>query len=102
MSTVIKKAISAVIALGVSSLGSLASANEVTTNTEVGQEMMNAQALPGMEKCFGVVKVGMNDCGNASHNCSGQAKISRDTKEWVYMPTGLCHRIEGGKLSTDK
>jgi uncharacterized membrane protein len=64
--------------------------------------MMQGPAIPGMERCFGVVKAGMNDCGNASHNCSGKAKTARDAQEWVYMPSGLCNRIEGGKTSTDK
>jgi len=66
---------------------------------ESGEAMMNASPIPGMEKCFGVVKAGMNDCGNASHNCGGEAKQDNDRKEWVFVPEGLCKKITGGSTS---
>lgn len=94
---IITSAISAVIALGVSGAGSAAINNDKPAPAnKPGQDMMQASPIPGMERCFGVAKAGANDCGNASHNCSGEAKIDRDKKEWVYVPTGLCVRIAGG------
>src|SRR4029078_667515 len=95
----IKKAITAVIALGMSST-SVTLAH--TTKNDNGAQMLNAPDVKGMEKCFGIVKVGMNDCGTPKHTCSGQAKINHDPQEWVYVPTGLCHRIAGGKLIKEK
>lgn len=86
----IKTAISAVIALGISGTGTALLAD--TT----GAAMMQGSAIPGMEKCFGIVKAGMNDCGNASHNCSGEAKINGGKNEWIYVPQGLCKKIVGG------
>lgn len=50
---------------------------------------------PGMEKCQGVVKAGMNDCGTASHSCAGMAKTDNDPNEWVYVPEGTCKKIGG-------
>ena len=82
------KTISAVLALATSSL--------LHANPESGEAMMNASPIKGMEKCFGIAKAGMNDCGNASHNCSGEAKIDGDKKEWLFVPEGLCKRIVGG------
>jgi len=52
---------------------------------------------PGMEKCYGIVKAGMNDCGNSNHACAGQASKDKDASEWVYVPEGTCKKIVGGK-----
>lgn len=55
-------------------------------------------AKEGMEKCYGVVKSGKNDCGSASkaHSCAGQASKSGAGDEWVYVPEGLCDKLVGG------
>ena len=55
-------------------------------------------AKAGMEKCLGIAKAGMNDCGNSKHACAGQAKNDRDADEWVYVPKGTCGKIAGGKV----
>jgi uncharacterized membrane protein len=55
-------------------------------------------AKEGMEKCQGIVKAGMNDCGTSKHACAGMAKVDGDPKEWVYVPTGTCAKIVGGKV----
>ncbi len=51
-----------------------------------------------MEKCYGVVKAGHNDCGNAAgtHSCAGQAKVDGDGGEWLLLPKGTCERLVGG------
>ena len=53
-----------------------------------------------MEKCYGVVKAGQNDCGNASktHSCMGHAEIDGDGGEWISLPEGLCEKLVGGSL----
>lgn len=48
------------------------------------------------EKCYGVVKQGKNDCGTKSHSCAGHATTARAADEWVFVPKGLCDRLEGG------
>lgn len=57
---------------------------------------------PGMEKCAGIVKAGKNDCGTSKHACAGQASKDGDPTEWVYVPTGTCDKIVGGKIFTAK
>ena len=49
-----------------------------------------------IEKCAGVAKKGMNDCGANGHACGGKAKVDNDPNEWVYVPNGVCKKI-GGK-----
>lgn len=53
---------------------------------------------PGMEKCASIVKTGKNDCGTSKHSCAGQATVDNDPEEWLYVPTGTCEKIVGGKL----
>lgn len=52
------------------------------------------------EKCYGVVKAGKNDCGNAAgtHSCAGQASVDADGGEWLSLPKGICERLAGGSL----
>ncbi|MEN8213442.1 MAG: DUF2282 domain-containing protein [Pseudomonadota bacterium] len=57
---------------------------------------------PGMEKCMGIVKAGMNDCGTSKHACAGQATADGDAEEWVYVPEGACEKIVGGKVKAAK
>jgi uncharacterized membrane protein len=51
-----------------------------------------------MEKCAGIVRAGMNDCGTANHSCAGQAAKDGDKDEWVYLPKGTCGKIVGATL----
>lgn len=52
----------------------------------------------GHEKCAGIVKAQMNDCGTSKHNCSGQAKSNNLADEWIYVPEGTCKKISGATL----
>src|ERR1700722_15496131 len=87
-------AITAVIALSVNA--SAVADNQVTANKK--QTDMQNTEVQGMDRCFGIAKAGLNDCGNSSHSCSGGAKIDSDPNEWLFVPTGLCRRIVGGNL----
>jgi uncharacterized membrane protein len=53
------------------------------------------------EKCFGIVKAGMNDCFSPVHACGGTAKADNERAAWVYVPAGVCKKITGGHLSPD-
>ena len=92
----IKNAISAVLALGLACAGGTAVADTKPTS---GMEM-SATSIPGMEKCYGITKAGMYDCGTANHNCSGEAKKDGDKNEWINVPTGLCQKIVGGRKTS--
>lgn len=66
-----------------------------------------AHAVPdapqSWEKCAGVVKKGMNDCGSldGKHGCAGMADVDADPNEWVYTPAGTCAKI-GGRVAKVK
>lgn len=68
----------------------------------------SAMAVPDApqqwEKCAGIVKAGMNDCGalDGSHSCAGQAKADNLDTEWVYVPAGTCDKIKGGNIAAVK
>jgi len=55
-------------------------------------------AAPEREKCMGIARAGMNDCGTSLHSCAGQATVDNDPEEWVYVPTGTCEKLVGGKV----
>ena len=73
----------------------LASALAIGMATASGTAMAGK---PGFEKCQGIVKAGMNDCGTSKHSCAGQAATDSDPEEWIYVPEGTCNKITGGKV----
>jgi len=68
----------------------------------------SANAVPDnpkqWEKCAGIAKTGMNDCGalDGKHGCAGKATIDNDVNEWVYVPKGTCTKITGGIVAAIK
>lgn len=52
------------------------------------------------EKCAGIVKAGMNDCGTSEHACAAQAKVDKHAEEWIKVPKGTCEKITGGTIVT--
>lgn len=60
-------------------------------------DSMNKSAM-GIEKCYGIVKKGMNACGNSKHGCSGKSVKDGAKDEWVKLPKGLCKKLVGGNL----
>ena len=81
---VIRSAIAALLAAGLTASGSSALA-----------------AKNDMEKCAGIAKAGKNDCGTSKHSCAGQAKTDGG-EEWVYVPKGTCEKIVGGTVVASK
>ena len=56
-----------------------------------------------MEKCAGIVKAGMNDCGANGHACGGLSTKDGDANEWIALPKGTCNKIVGAKvIGTEK
>ena len=83
--TIMSGAIAGALALGLSALSPAALAGK-----------------PGFEKCQGIVKSGMNDCGTSQHGCAGQAASDSVAEEWVYVPEGTCSKIVGGTVKGKK
>jgi uncharacterized membrane protein len=57
---------------------------------------------PEMEKCYGVVKAGKNDCQTATSSCAGTSKKDGQGDAWIYLPKGSCEKIVGGSLKPKK
>ncbi len=55
------------------------------------------------EKCYGIAKAGMNDCGGkkSDHACAGHAAKDSDPHDFLSLPAGTCNKIAGGKTSED-
>jgi uncharacterized membrane protein len=77
----------------------------LTVSMAIGLLVASSSAMagkPGMEKCMGIAKTSMNDCGTSKHACAGQAKTDADKEEWLYVPTGMCDKIVGGTVKPAK
>ncbi len=48
------------------------------------------------EKCYGVVKAGLNDCETNTHSCAGTSTADNQPDAWIYVPAGTCTKITGG------
>ena len=50
----------------------LTAVSTVATNALAAKQQTPAQSA--LEKCYGIVKAGMNDCAMATESCAGSAK----------------------------
>ena len=55
----------------------------------------------GKDKCFGIAKAGMNDCGTATHGCGGKSTVDNEATEWKYVAKGTCEKV-GGAATPEK
>ncbi|MEM7208996.1 MAG: DUF2282 domain-containing protein [Pseudomonadota bacterium] len=53
-------------------------------------------AAAEMEKCYGVVKAGNNDCQTATSACAGTSTADGQKDAWLLVPKGMCARLVGG------
>lgn len=54
-----------------------------------------AEAMVGMEKCFGVSLAGKNDCAaGPGTTCAGTSKVDYQGNSWTLVPVGLCDNGE--------
>jgi uncharacterized membrane protein len=60
------------------------------------------QAIAGdkkdMEKCYGVVKAGKNDCKTSTSACAGTAEVDGKPTAFIALPKGTCEKIVGASL----
>jgi len=59
----------------------------------------NAATSPKMEKCYGIVKAGMNDCQTKTASCAGSSTKDRQPDAFLFVPNGTCKKIVGGSLT---
>lgn len=69
----------------------------VTVSHAAASPMPVKPAKEGIEKCYGIVKAGLNDCGSDSHACATQSVKDSEPNDWLYLPKGTCEKIVGGK-----
>lgn len=55
-------------------------------------------AKKDVEKCFGVVKAGKNDCQTATNACAGNSTQDAQKDAWIYVPNGTCLKLVNGSL----
>jgi len=75
-----------ILSSAIASLVALSTASGVATAQDKKAEK---------EKCYGVAKKGMNDCGTAKHSCAGQAASDNAPDEWKYVAKGTCEGMKG-------
>ncbi len=51
------------------------------------------------EKCYGIVKAGMNDCQTHNTSCASSATKDKQPDAFVFVPKGLCEKIVDGSLT---
>lgn len=51
------------------------------------------------EKCYGIVKAGMNDCATAHASCAGSATKDKQADAFIFLPKGTCDKIAGASLT---
>ena len=56
------------------------------------------------EKCFGIAKIGQNDCANlaGTHDCAGKSKVDMDKGDWKYVAKGTCKAMKGMSMDEAK
>jgi uncharacterized membrane protein len=59
----------------------------------------DAHARGADEQCYGIARSGQNDCKSATVICAGYARTERDPTAYIYLPTGTCGKITGGRLT---
>jgi len=83
---VLKSAVAGILALAVAVPG-IAEAKKSTPTQQ-------------MEKCYGIVKAGLNDCQTAGQSCAGSATKDNQADAFIFLPKGICNKIVGGKLTS--
>ena len=68
--------------------------------SEAPEEEMTAASQDSMEKCYGIVKAGANDCAGAGHSCAGQASADASGTEFIVVPAGTCEKLAGGSTTS--
>jgi len=63
-----------------------------------GADQAMADKKKDMEKCYGVVKAGKNDCQTSNSACAGNAEVDNKPSAFIVLPKGTCDKIVGGSL----
>ncbi len=81
--------------IAISSILAIATSTAILTT-------QNAAAATGssdVEKCFGIAKAGKNDCQTSTHSCAGSATKDGQKDAFLFVPKGVCAKINGGSTT---
>jgi uncharacterized membrane protein len=93
---IVMSTLSAILAVGIANTATADTTTMPTKPTPV-------KMLKGMEKCFGIAKAGLNDCGTKTNTgCAGSSKVDGEKDAWIYVPRGTCNKIVGGSTQEGK
>lgn len=73
-----------------------------TLTTTLAITQVDAATTDKTEKCYGIVKAGMNDCQTAAASCAGSAKTDNQKDAYLLLPEGTCKKIVGGSLTLNE
>ena len=60
----------------------------------------SSAAKQATEKCYGIAKVGKNDCAaGPGTTCAGTSTTDAQGNSWMYVMKGNCDKIVGGSLT---
>jgi uncharacterized membrane protein len=79
----------------------MAAITALAASSTIAQSGPAEKPAYAFEKCYGVVKAGLNDCQTASHSCAGTSTANNMADSWVYVLQGTCAKLTGGS-STPK
>jgi uncharacterized membrane protein len=68
----------------------------------VTTDVAAADTAAKTEKCYGVAKAGLNDCGYGKNGCAGSSKVDGEKAAWISTPKGTCDKIVGGSTTPPK
>lgn len=80
----------------------LALAAAVGTAFAIGAVTAPSANAADNEKCYGVAKAGKNDCQTSTSSCAGTSKMDGQKDAWIYVPAGLCEKLDGGSMKPMK
>jgi uncharacterized membrane protein len=74
----------------------LAVMNATLLLTAASTSLISTSVLAAdQEKCYGIVKAGMNDCATATSSCASSATKDAQPDAFLFVPQGLCDKIVG-------
>lgn len=59
----------------------------------------DALAANKIEKCYGIVKAGFNDCQTATASCASSSTKDNQSDAFIFLPVGTCNKLVGGHLT---
>lgn len=84
--TILNSAVAGLFAMSVIGVGTSAVAADKSDMSKI-------------EKCYGIVKAGKNDCKTSNSSCAGSAEMDNKPTAFLAVPKGTCEKITGGSLT---